>query len=481
MPIPGPDILRRISEFAATAGLAEQEARQAALATSTEIDQLMTAQSDAFRELAQLYLPRLDDDVERDGWSEMQATLNDVILRKEDARRQLTSQFQTATEARVVTEARWKHWSDRVHELNAKCEDLARQLSDELAQNEQFQALSRQAAEDQARLEQAQASLEDVEKDATEKLPTYDRSRLFRYLHDRSFGTESYVHRGLVRRLDRWLSRLIDYPRAGAGYNFLTSAPRQMRQLIAEQQNAVESVVTQVESQQTRAALSLGLPEVQSERTKALAELETATPAAEHAIKAEELARQQLADLEAPDCPFYREALAAFQGLIQRTERSLIAARAAQTPELTDDQVVARLKHIDNQVSEKKRMLDDAYQRAEQAAQRTSRINELASKCRRAQFDDPRRVFDDGFDLESQLNTLLSGSVDADSVYQEMYRHQHLDSPIADKAAAALEGPMAQILLSTMAVAAGAALGAYAARAGQQHRLTSQKRMPHRN
>jgi hypothetical protein len=481
MPIPGSDILRRIAEFAAKAGLAEEESRQAAQTISSEIDQLMTAKSDAFRELAQLYLPRLDDDVERDGWSEMQTTLRDIILRKDDARRRLTSQLQAAIAQRVATEARRKHCSERVHELSAKCDELTRQLSEELAQDEQFQSLSRQAANDQARLEQAEASLADVEKAATEKLPKYERSRLFRYLHDRRFGTEFYVHRGLFRRLDRWLSQLIDYPRAGAGYNFLTSAPRQMRQLIAEQKHTIHSVVTQVENRQTQAAVALGLPQVQAELTTARSELEAATPAAEEAIEAEELARQQLADLESPDCPFYREALAAFQTLMQRTERSLIVARAAQTPELTDDQVVARLRHIDDLVSEKKRKLDDAHQMAEQAAQRTRRINELASKCRRAQFDDPKRIFDDGFDLESQLNAIFAGRVDVDSVYQEMYRRQHLDSPIADKAAAALEGPMAQILLSTMAQAAGVALSAYAVRAGQQHRLPSHKKAQHRN
>lgn len=471
MPIPGQDILRRISEFAANASRAEQDARQAAQATATEIDQLITAQSDAFRELAQLYLPRLDDDVERDGWSEMRALLHDIILRKEDARRQLAGQLQAAVEQRATTEASWKQLSARVNELTAKCDELAQQLSNTLAADTQFQSLSRQAAEGQARLEQAQVSLVEVENDAKEKLPKYHGSQLFGYLHRRGFGTESYTKRGLTRRMDRWVSRMIDYPHAAAGYRFLSSAPQQMRQLIDEQHKEVKSLVMQVESQQSAAAVTLGLPQIQAAGAKARMELERAGPAAENAIKAEGLARQQLADLESPNCSYYHEALAAFQGLMQRTERSLVTTRAVQTPEPTDDQVVARLRHIDDQVSEKKRQLDACFESAEQAAQRTSRITDLTSRCRRAQFDDPRRLFDTGFDLDVHLNALLAGTVDAESVYQEMYRRQHLDSPLADKASAALQSPMAQILLSTMAQAAGAALGAYASRAGQQHRV----------
>lgn len=476
MPIPGQEILRRITEFAATAGAAEQDARKAAEQTSSEIDRLVTSQSEAFRELAQLYLPQLEDDVVRDGWSEMQSTLHNILLRKDDARRQLSGRLKQVTDQRIALEGRWEELCDRVNELTLQCDQLATQLSGQLGHDREFQTLSTQAAEGQARLEQAQANLEEVEKDAQEKLPNYERGRLFQYMHESGFGTEAYTKRGLTRRLDRWVSRMIDYPRAAAGYKFLTLAPVQMRQLIDEQKAAVKTVMEEVERRQTAAATSLGLPALQAEGSKVRKEQEAIAPQVENARKSEELARRQLAELDSPDSPFYRDALKTFQQLIQNTERSIVAARAANTPEMTDDQVVARLKHIDEQVDEKKHQLDNFFSAAEQAARRTSRINELASKCRRAQFDHPRRLFADGFDLESQLTALLAGTVDADHVYREMYRSQHLDSPVADKAASALQSPMAQILLSTMAQAAGAALGAYATRAGQQHRVRGQNK-----
>lgn len=471
MPTSGQDILRRIMEFAASAGEVEKSARQAAHATSEEIDRLMTSQTEAARELAQLYLPRLNDDVDRDGWSEMRATLQSIILRKEDARRQLLTRFHQMEAQRSAVEARWTQLNDRATQLTVQSDRLAKQFSDAMANDAEFQSLSRQAAEGQARLEQAEANLLQVEKDAKNKLPDYQRSRLFQYLHRCEFGTDRYSRRGLTRRLDRWVSRLIDFPRAAAGYRFLSSAPRQMKQVIDEQRRSVKQCMDQVEQRHNAAAVALGLPQVQADAAKVRGELESAAAATESARKGEELAQQQLAELDSPDCQFYRDALKAFQSLIQKTERSLISARAAQTPELTDDQVAARLKHLDDQVSEKRNQLAQLSAAADEAASRTARIHDLASKCRRAQFDHPRRVFDDQLDLQTHLESLLAGKVDADRVYQEMYRRQHLDSPIADQAAAALEGPMAQMLLQTMAHAAGAALGTYAARAGQQHRL----------
>ena len=471
MPIPGHDIMRRISESASTVGRIEQAARDAAAATSAEVDRMIADQSEAFRELAQLYLPRLDDDVERDGWTEVRATLQSIVLRKEDARRLAVSRFQRAAEQRQTADVLWKTLSDRANELSSRCDELAKQLTERMASHTEFQSLSKQAAEGQARLEQAESSLGTVEKDATEKLPKYDQSRFFRYLFRQKFGTPMYVRRGLTRRLDRWVSQLIDYPRAAAGYKFLSTAPEQMKQLISQQQAVVRSAVAEAESRQAAAAVAIGLPPVQAEGTRVRSEQAAAELASTSARQEEAVTQKQLADLDSSDCPFYREAVTVFQSLLQRTERSLVAARAAQTPELTDDQVVARLRHIDDVVNEKKRVMDGHTKAIEIAASRTADMNELASRCRRAQFDHSQRIFDDSFDLESRLSALAVGTTDIDSVWHQLHRSQQIESPVADKATHVLHGPMAQILLSTMAQVAGAALGAYASRAGQQHRL----------
>jgi hypothetical protein len=52
-----------------------------------------------------------------------------------------------------------------------------------------------------------------------------------------------------------------------------------------------------------------------------------------------------------------------------------------------------------------------------------------------------------------------------------MHRSQELFNPTAEKASALMNGPMGQVLLDSMAKAAGVALGGYAVLAGQQHRL----------
>lgn len=471
MPVPGQHIMQRLSAAVERLQGEEAAARDAAKGTSEEIDRVLSDQSAAFQELAQLYLPRLDDDVERDGWTEMQATLKSIILRKDDARRLADERLRHAIEQRLSAEKRCQSLTAAVADLTQRCDELATQLKTQLAGNTEFQRLSREAATCQAKLEQAQASLEAVSKDASAKLPRYERSRLFTYLARRRFGTPDYHWRGLTRRIDRWVAGLIGYQTAAVGYQFLTTAPQQMQQLIQDQQSSVRSLVAAADAIQQTTAQSLGLASTQEQGSRARTDLENATQALERACAEEAAAREQLASVDGPDCPFYKDALKAFQALLQKTERTLVAARAAQTPELTDDQVVARVHHLDERVRELREQFERQQDAIKSAAKQTATVNELASRARRADFANPQRVFDDRFDLDGRLSELLEGRIDLDSVWHEMHRSQQIDNPTANQAAAVLNGPMAQILLSTMAQVAGSALGAYAARAGQQHRL----------
>ena len=471
MPVPGTEILRRIADFAASINGSEKEARARAMDVSNEIEKLLVDQSDAFRELAQHYLPRLDDDVESDGWTEMRAVLRDVMLRRDDARRLLQTRLQTASTQQSSSEMQWKQLSEQFSAATQKADELTTQLTEKLTTDPDLQRLSREAAEGQARLEQATANLSDVESEAKNKLPPYENSRLFQYLWDSEFDTERYQRRGMSRRIDRWLSRLIDYPAVAASYRFLTSAPRMMKQVIAEQQKTVKARVEDVQSRQTAAADALGLPAVQASVSRLNPEVDRAFAAMDSAQKLCTSLQHEQAQLDSPDSIFYRDALKAFQALLQKTERSIVAARASNTPELQDDQVVARLRHIDEVVSQKKSQLDQHYAAAEAAEKRTERVHDLLSRCRRAQFGDPQRIFEESYDLKTRLQDLADGVVSGETMYQEMYRIQKIDSPIADQASAAINGPMGQILINTMTQAAGAALGVYAARAGQQHRL----------
>jgi putative heme iron utilization protein len=470
MPVPGLEVLRRITEGEANARQLEAQSRQAVEAAAADVDQLVAGQSQTLRELAEHYLPRLSEESARTVWSEMQGTVQELLLRKEDARRQSEQRLQQAIALREACESRWQRACDRANALTKQCDELAQRLAAQLAVDTEFQNLAKRAAEGQARLEQAEASLEEVENEVREYLPSYQKSRLFKYLEQHAYGTSDYKKRGLVRSWDRWVAKLIDYPKALSGYKFLTNTPPQMRQLVAEQRATVQSTIAEVESRQAIAASLLGLPRLQSEGEQSRAEQDEAALAAEKARVAESEARAQIAHCDDEQGTLYREAIETFQNFLKETERSLLSSRATQTPEMTDDQVVARLRHIETDLAEKQKLLADRSRIANLATQRAASFTELVSRFRRAQFDHPRSYLDDEFDVEGQLFAVLDGTTDAERVWQHMRRYQRLGPTLVEKTTDALQHPMTQIMLQTMAQVVGAALGSYASRAGQQNR-----------
>ena len=139
MPVPGTEIVGRIADFAASINGSEKDARARAMDVSNEIEKLLTDQSDAFRELAQHYLPRLDDDVERDGWSEMRAVLRDIMLRRDDSRRQLETRLQVAATQQSTAETQWKQLSEQLSAATAKADELAKRLTDKLTTDPDLQ------------------------------------------------------------------------------------------------------------------------------------------------------------------------------------------------------------------------------------------------------------------------------------------------------------------------------------------------------
>jgi hypothetical protein len=266
------------------------------------------------------------------------------------------------------------------------------------------------------------------------------------------------------------VGKLIDYPKALAGYKFLTTTPQQMKQLIEEKRGTVQLIVSEVESRQATVASALGLPRAQAEGAQLRIEQDEAALATEKSRDAEGDAKRRLAAIDNDRGEYYQEAIAAFQNLLQRTERSLMAARAAQTPELNDDQVVARLRHIEGELSERQKSLGQRARTTEVAGQRAAALAELAARFRRSQYDHPRSLFADEFDVDGQLWAIVEGTTDLERVWQHIRRYQSLGPSLAEQTANALQHPMTQILLQTMAHTVGSALGEYASRAGQQHR-----------
>ncbi|QDV67386.1 hypothetical protein Poly24_10810 [Rosistilla carotiformis] len=490
MPTSGSEVLREIS-------LAIQNAKRQRDALQSQQRELLQ-QSDALVrergktlvELAENYLPELSQETVRQVWREIQPAIRDVLLRKEMRQRELEEEH----ERLESTQAQLRHDLETLnHKLETVCgqrDTLSKQLSEQLAGDPAFQQLTDQAAVAEINLQRAESSLDEVEHDVIAKLPAYQRSRLFQYLHKRKMGTPQYTARGWRRRMDRWVSGLIDYPKARKSYEFLSEVPEKMRELIAERRNSLNQLLDRLERAQQKVSAELGLDKVldqihsrEAQRDDLLQQLEQ-TVVKTHETGAE---IDKLLDSEGP---FYAEAVEHYRRLLDQTQTLTLEQRAAQSPDPVDDQLVARLKHLDEEIRRFQQSADSRRQQLKEAEDLAEAIHYLAQQFQRARFDDSRSYFDDQLNIRESLQRLIDGRERPDLLWQHIRRHQHTApnwyEENSRRVANAANSPMGQILLQTMAHAAGAALRESARRAGSRRmsyptsstRKTSRPSMP---
>ena len=119
----------------------------------------------------------------------------------------------------------------------AEREKLEQVVSERLHGSDEFKRLSEQALTAETELERNEDRVADIKAEAEKKLPSYDHSRLFKYLYDAGYGTPAYKGKGLTRRLDGWVARMIDYPSARRGYDFLRVTPELMAQEVTRRRD----------------------------------------------------------------------------------------------------------------------------------------------------------------------------------------------------------------------------------------------------
>ncbi len=419
-------------------------------------DQLADDRSDALINLAEYYLPELTRESIESSWGEVRDRVQQVLMRKEDHRRRVSTALADANDRRSLQEDRLLEINADYDEAKTKQDQLASQVESELAADETFVSLSNQAAMAEAALERAEANLNEIEQDAARKLPGYENSALFTYLRDQNYGTDQYGKRGFTRRMDRWLAQYIDYHKARQSYQFLADTPDQMRKLIGEDRAALDTVMEELEKRRDLVVKRLGLTAAVSKaeqlgdrRERQLVELDKLRDETESL-------QRELTDLEDTRGEYYREAVSAIRERLAEIDARDLASNARRTPSLTDDQIVARIQGVDQKLDD----LDGDTRRHHDEIRDMQRcieaLGRLIQRFRAAKFDAARSHFEPSLDILDLLHRAKNEG-DIDDVWDRLRRAQRWGPTLSKQLGNVASHPMSQVLIGAMALAAGAA------------------------
>ncbi|MFG0260792.1 MAG: hypothetical protein ACF788_00125 [Novipirellula sp. JB048] len=467
MSIPGPVVHRQLIEAYRNAQTRLEQMRQRISASQQERDDLENHRGEAFLELAEHYLPELSDEAIASTSGADRERIADILMRKQDHCRRVQSRLAQANQRRAELESEWITINRDLDAALESQQQIATQVEAALRQSDPFVRLSDRAAMAEAALERAEANLQEIDQEAARKLPAYDNSSLFRYLYDRRFGTQHYTHRGFTRRADRWLAKYIDYQSARQSYEFLKQTPEKMREIIATDREAFDTVMNELERHRDEVAETWGLQTAVSQTQRLQTKRETQLKRLNAAVDETQAIEAELTELEDGRGPYYRQAVAVLRERLEQMNLTELRDRAMQTDELTDDQIVARLAGVATEIDAFEQQVQDRRDALAHMQKMMDALGQVIQRFRALQFDSARSQFVGNLDV---LETLYRAR-DADDVQQVWERiraSQRWGQTAAAKATSAAVRPMAQILANAMEQAANAAMQNHARRAGQR-------------
>ncbi len=479
MPLSGPVVHRQLMGAHAETQSRLQHAQLQISQGQTRRESLEDAREDSMLGLAEHYLPKLTPDAVRTPWVEIRPSLVEILRRKQQHGDRLHAELDAAIEVRRAADDQIVEVNERLDGARDAVQVAIERVEKKLRDDPNFVSLADRAAVAEAALERAEDNLEEIDQDSARKLPAYENCELFTYLRDRRFGTSSYKERGLTRRMDRWLAKFIDFNQAIGSYRFLKETPESMRKVIADDRAALVTVMTELERMRDTAAEEIGLPEKTATCDAIEAEREDLLEAVKRHDQSAARVRQELAELEDTRCSYYREAIDIFRGMLARCDARELRDQARRTPSPSDDQIVARLSGIDQDLEELEDLVDGRRRRIRDQQSVLAATARLIQRFRSAGFDAARCRFDDSLDVLGRLAD-ADDEDDVDDVWSDIRRAQNWGPSTMDKITEVATHPMTQVLVNAMASAAGAALSEHARRAGHRRRSHSTPRGGHR-
>ena len=234
----------------------------------------------------------------------------------------------------------------------AERQKLEALVADRLHGSDDFKKLSEQALAAETELERNEGRVAEIKAEADKKLPSYERSRLFKYLYNAGYGTAEYAGKGLTRSIDAWVAKMIDYASARRGYDFLRVTPELMQHEVGRRRASFNGLMQQVEAIEDHVSDEVGLTAVLKAGQLLGAERDASVAAAAKAQ--DELLKQQheLLALAGSKNEFYEQGLARMQNFLANLPPTRLADESRATPERDDDAIVAEVTYLSGQLTE---------------------------------------------------------------------------------------------------------------------------------
>ncbi|MGB7344572.1 MAG: hypothetical protein WBD20_10185 [Pirellulaceae bacterium] len=421
MPLDPTEINRRIDEEILDIQQRIGSIRRGDRSRTERMQSLVQQRTTAFVDLAKHYLPELSHLALAGAWQEVQQAIGDVLLRKRDQRRLLQLEVDAAQSLRESLQCERdsvQEELDRVKRvLQCKTGNFRKLLRDDPLIKQWVDEIA--ALDDE--IECCLTQHESFEFDAKNKLPAYEQSSLFAYLQEQNFGTPQYQGRGIQRRWDRWVAKLIGFDKAKKSYDFLKSTPDYLKKLIEDKQDRYRSLLAQLKQARSDAAMRHGTHRQQQQWKDLCDRVSVLDEQIEEAKWDAALALQSIGELDNVNGEYYDESLKIYQSFLEELEPEVLRVYAMCTESPIDDEICARLRNVDSQIDAQRTAANDHLVDIATLEKEAAKLRELSSHFHAFALQTTSEIsLPDDFNFKEFLRDARHKKQAVDSAWQDL-------------------------------------------------------------
>ncbi len=449
--------------------------------SASQIDQrvskLMSERGENFLDLSRLYLPDLSREAIEKTFSEVRGEIQEIARRKQRREQELIASIDQSRQQIDQWQQKTDEVTDDLNEKAAQRDRLQEEVANRLKKIPEYERLTNEAARAEQRLTSNEARMEQMQREAAQKLPSYDNSQLFRYLYARKFGTSDYHYGGLTRRLDQWLANFIGYASARDSYEFLKVTPDLMAAELQRRRDQFNSLMEQIEAMEAKIEQEVGLTDVIVQGDALGKERDALVYQMAERNRQIDLLKSELDELLDSRGRFYDEAMNRMRNHLEKMETELLQQRARQTAEPTDDAIVADIVALNNEMDQLQPEFTQLNRQRNVLVDRQNGLNQIVQRFRSSNFDSSRSVFVNNFNVNAWVERYLNGELNTRSFWRQLRQNQHFEESWAQQQATDIfSDPSSQVLLHTMVELAADALKGAAQRSVYRRRGSASRR-----
>lgn len=441
--------------------------------------ELIEQRGQSLLRLAEHYLPNIDSQTIAGTFAEVRHQLVDILNRKQRHEREIERTLQADVAEELRLEQELDEITARLNEKVARREELEKIVAQRLEGDLEFQRLSKEALSAEQELNRNEQRVTEIKTEAAEKLPSYEKNRLFKYLHERAYGTAEYKKTGMTEKLDRWVAKMIDYPRARRSYDFLRVTPELVTQEVTRRRDQFNGLMEQVEAIEDRYADEVGLTAVMREGQEIGNRRDRIVAAIANQQSLTDKHRQELGVLESSQNEYYQEAVSRMKEFLSNLEDWRLENASRSTPEPEDDEIVAEIVRQGKELNDNKQEASQLTKEQQVWRERSGDLQSVLQEFHRGDFDSSRSLFPGNFSIETYLEEFVRGQMDRDQLWSAIRSAQEFAPPWYEEPPMqkdrSTQGDFSYVLMRVLLDIAGQALENAAYRGMQRRGPTRQR------